>query len=267
MAAAMAETGQIKLFGEKPTIAEATLARARKHVYKEKRLEDEEKRKNEIGPMAYYSEWVKAWKRDTSWEAVRKHHEETGEDFNTQLQSMFSHQTREEYRMMMGTDIRIRRDPLVMRMRSDQKKNVYGGDPVYPTINYEQDPNSVVDYRGPNFHEPTPSIVEVIRRAGRLITREELQRMQELEKLEEQEDMYNDDGMSGAVDIGDKEDDEDDEEDEGDEGSSKPLAAMVKQEPVKSLFDVAKDESVVAAVLEGDDAIDVDEEDGEDDEE
>jgi hypothetical protein len=33
MAAAMAETGQIKLFGEKPTIAEATLARARKHVF------------------------------------------------------------------------------------------------------------------------------------------------------------------------------------------------------------------------------------------
>lgn len=33
MAAAMAETGQITLFGEKPTIAEATLARARKRVF------------------------------------------------------------------------------------------------------------------------------------------------------------------------------------------------------------------------------------------
>lgn len=33
MAAAMAETGQIELFGEKPTIAEATLARARKRVF------------------------------------------------------------------------------------------------------------------------------------------------------------------------------------------------------------------------------------------
>lgn len=37
MAAAMAEMGQIKLFGEQPTVAEATLARARKFVYKEKR--------------------------------------------------------------------------------------------------------------------------------------------------------------------------------------------------------------------------------------
>lgn len=87
------------------------------------RLEDEERRKNEIGPMAYYSEWVKAWKRDTSLEAVRKHYEETGENLSTQLLDMFSCQTREEYRIMMGTDVRIRRDPLVMRMRSDQKKN------------------------------------------------------------------------------------------------------------------------------------------------
>eukprot|EP01018_Ginkgo_biloba_P030417 Gb_08037 [translate_table: standard] len=37
MAAAMAETGQIKLFGDKPTVAEATLARARRNVFKEER--------------------------------------------------------------------------------------------------------------------------------------------------------------------------------------------------------------------------------------
>lgn len=35
---------------------------------------------------------------------------------------MFSHQTDREYRIMMGTDIRIRRDPLAMRMREDQIK-------------------------------------------------------------------------------------------------------------------------------------------------
>lgn len=35
---------------------------------------------------------------------------------------MFSHQTDREYRIMMGTDTRIRRDPLAMRMREDQIK-------------------------------------------------------------------------------------------------------------------------------------------------
>lgn len=72
--------------------------------------------------MAYYSEWVKAWKRDTSREAIQKHYEETGEDENTQLIEMLCHQTDREYRIMMGTDIRIRRDPLAMRMREDQIK-------------------------------------------------------------------------------------------------------------------------------------------------
>lgn len=74
------------------------------------------------GPMAFYSEWVKAWKRDTSREAVQKHLEETGEDENTQLIEMFSHQTDREYRIMMGTDVRIKRDPLAMRMKEDQIK-------------------------------------------------------------------------------------------------------------------------------------------------
>jgi len=32
---------------------------------------------------------------------------------------MFSHQTDREYRVMMGTDYRIQRDPLAMRMRED----------------------------------------------------------------------------------------------------------------------------------------------------
>lgn len=86
------------------------------------RLEAEQERLERIGPIAYYSEWVKAWKRDTSREAVQKHYEETGEDENTQLIEMFTHQTDREYRIMMGTDIRIRRDPLAIRMREDQIK-------------------------------------------------------------------------------------------------------------------------------------------------
>lgn len=75
-----------------------------------------------IGPIAYYSEWVKAWKTDTAREAVQKHFEETGEDEIAQLIEMFSHQTDREYRIMMGTDVRIPRDPLAMRMREDQIK-------------------------------------------------------------------------------------------------------------------------------------------------
>lgn len=41
---------------------------------------------------------------------------------NQQLAEMFSHQTREEYRIMAGTDLRIKRDPLAIRMREELKK-------------------------------------------------------------------------------------------------------------------------------------------------
>ena len=36
---------------------------------------------------------------------------------------------------------------------------VWGGDLVYPIVNYIQDPDEVIDYRGPGFHEPTPSML------------------------------------------------------------------------------------------------------------
>jgi len=39
---------------------------------------------------------------------------------------------------------------------------VWGGDPVYPTINYIQDPDEVIDYRGPDFHEPTPNMLSYL---------------------------------------------------------------------------------------------------------
>lgn len=85
-------------------------------------MEKEKESLESIGPIAYYSEWVSAWKRDTSREAVQKHFEETGEDENTQLIEMFTYQTDREYRIMMGTDQRIPRDPLAMRMKEDQIK-------------------------------------------------------------------------------------------------------------------------------------------------
>lgn len=94
------------------------------------RLQAEEESLERIGPLAYFSEWVKAWTRDTSREAVQKHFEETGEDEDTQLAEMFAHQTDREYRVMMGRDIRIRRDPLAMRMREDQIKQSIADDPI-----------------------------------------------------------------------------------------------------------------------------------------
>uniref|UniRef100_A0A1D1XTR2 Methionyl-tRNA formyltransferase n=2 Tax=Anthurium amnicola TaxID=1678845 RepID=A0A1D1XTR2_9ARAE len=210
-AKAMAETGQIKLYGDQPTLTEAALARARKQVFKEERLQAEQRRLEEIGPIAYYSEWVKAWTRDTSREAVRKHYEETGEDENTQLQTMFQYQTAEEYRIMMGRDVRIQRDPLAMRMREDQIKEIWGGDPVYPTVNYIQDPDEVIDYRGPDFHEPTPNMLAYLMEQGKIITREELEKILAKEKTEELEMTDMDEAMARAVDIGENDYGEDSE--------------------------------------------------------
>lgn len=215
-AKAMAETGQIKLYGDHPTLTETALARARKNIFKEERLQAEQRRLEEIGPLAYYSEWVKAWDRDTSREAVQKHYEETGEDENAQLITMFQHQTAEEYRIMMGTDVRIRRDPLAMRMREDQIKEIWGGDPVYPTINYIQDPDEVIDYRGPDFHEPTPNMLAYLMEQGHIISREELKNILAKEKKQEVEITDIDEAMASAVDIGENDDDED-SEDEGNE--------------------------------------------------
>ncbi|CAK9149073.1 unnamed protein product [Ilex paraguariensis] len=225
---AMAETGQIKLYGEHPTLTETSLYRARRHIFKEERLivsfhrlQAEQERLERIGPIAYYSEWVKAWKRDTSREAVQKHFEETGEDENTQLIEMFTHQTDREYRIMMGTDIRIRRDPLAMRMREDQIKQIWGGDPVYPTINYIQDPNEVIDFRGPDFHEPTPNMLAYLKEHGKLISRDELEKILAKEKTEELEVTDMDEAMARAVDIGENDDEGEDSEVDGDDEDEK----------------------------------------------
>ncbi|XAR71149.1 hypothetical protein NMG60_11028281 [Bertholletia excelsa] len=218
---AMAETGQVKLYGEHPTLTETSLYRARRHIYKDERLQAEKERLERIGPLAYYSEWVKAWKRDTSREAVQKHFEETGEDENTQLIEMFTYQTDREYRIMMGTDIRIHRDPLAMRMREDQIKQIWGGDPVYPTINYIQDPNEVIDFRGPDFHEPTPNMLDFLKEHGKVITREKLEQILAKEKTEEVEISDMDEAMAHAVDIGEDEDEGEDSEAEDDDEEEK----------------------------------------------
>ncbi|XP_034213932.1 protein PLASTID TRANSCRIPTIONALLY ACTIVE 12, chloroplastic isoform X4 [Prunus dulcis] len=215
---AMAETGQVKLYGEHPTLTETSLYRARRHLFKEERLQAEQEKLDRIGPLAYYSEWVKAWKRDTSREAVQKHFEETGENETTQLIEMFSQQTDREYRIMMGTDIRIRRDPLAMRMREDQIKQIWGGDPVYPTVNYIQDPDEVIDYRGPDFHEPTPNMLSFLKEHGKIISREEIEKILSKEKTEELEAPDMDEAMAKAVDIGEDDEGEDSEAEVDEQG-------------------------------------------------
>ncbi|KNA21199.1 hypothetical protein SOVF_044620 [Spinacia oleracea] len=220
---AMAETGQVKLYGEQPTLTETSLYRARRHLFKEERLKAEQERLEKIGPMAFYSEWVKAWKGDTSREAIQKHFEETGEDENTQLIEMLSHQTDREYRIMMGTDIRIRRDPLAMRMREDQIKEIWGGDPVYPTINYIQDPDIVIDYRGPDFHEPTPNMLAHLKEHGKIISREDLEKLLAKEKTEEHELAEVDDAMARAIDIGENEDEDEDSDSEGNDEAEEKI--------------------------------------------
>ncbi|PRQ29540.1 hypothetical protein RchiOBHm_Chr5g0014971 [Rosa chinensis] len=218
---AMAETGQVKLYGEEPTLTETSLYRARRHLFKEERLQAEQEKLDKIGPLAYYSEWVKDWKRDTSREAVQKHFEETGENETTQLIDMFSHQTDREYRIMMGTDIRIKRDPLAMRMREDQIKQIWGGDPVYPTVNYIQDPDEVIDYRGPDFHEPTPNMLSFLKEHGKIISRNELEKILSKEKTEVIEAPDIDEAMARAVDIGENDDEGEDSEAEVDEQGEK----------------------------------------------
>jgi len=82
----------------------------------------EQERRKEIGSVAYYQEWVKEWQKDTSLEAVEEHEKKSGEGVVDQMLDMFQYQTQTEYQHMMGTDIRIRRDPLTMRMRDEQIK-------------------------------------------------------------------------------------------------------------------------------------------------
>lgn len=250
---AMAETGQVKLYGEHPTLTETSLYRARRHLFKDERLRAEQERLERDGPIAYYSEWVKGWKKDTSREAIQKHFEETGEDENAQLLEMFCHQTDREYRIMMGTDVRIRRDPLAMRMREDQIKQIWGGDPVYPTVNYIQDPNEIIDYRGPDFHEPTPNMLAYLKEHGKIISREELEKIMAKEKTEQLEMTDMDEAMAQAVDIGENEDEGDDIEEEEEEKitrnwsvlKSTPELRKSKPKPKKndpmSLEDAVKD--------------------------
>ncbi|KHN06949.1 Protein PLASTID TRANSCRIPTIONALLY ACTIVE 12, chloroplastic isoform B [Glycine soja] len=81
------------------------------------------------------------------------------------------------------------------------KPGIWGGDPVYPTVNYIQDPNEVIDYRGPDFHEPMPNMVAYLKEQGKLISREEFDKIMAKEKTEQIELTEIDEAMAKAVDI------------------------------------------------------------------
>lgn len=75
-----------------------------------------------MGSMAYYKEWVKEWRPDTSKAAVKEQEKKTGQGLVDQMMDMLQLQSRGEYRQMQGTDIRIRRDPLTMRLSEEEVK-------------------------------------------------------------------------------------------------------------------------------------------------
>lgn len=39
---------------------------------------------------------------------------------------------------------------------------------MYPTVNYIQDPNEIIDYRGPDFTEPTPDMLDYLKEVALL---------------------------------------------------------------------------------------------------
>ncbi|CAH1418114.1 unnamed protein product [Lactuca virosa] len=82
----------------------------------------------------------------------------------------------------------ISRDPLAMRMREDQIKQIWGGDSVYPTVNYIQDPDQVIDFRGPDFHEPTPNILAYLQENGNTTSKEEIDKILASEKVKKVKD-------------------------------------------------------------------------------
>lgn len=85
-------------------------------------MREEEARRKKVGAMAYYKEWVNKWREDTSQAAVKEKATRTGKGVVDQLLDMMEKQSLKEYRKMQGTDIRIRRDPLIMRMPEEEIK-------------------------------------------------------------------------------------------------------------------------------------------------
>lgn len=101
---------------------------------------------------------------------------------------------------------------------------VWGGDPVYPTINYIQDPDETIDYRGPDFHEPTPNMLAYLKEGGKLISRDELEKRLANEKTEELEMTDIDEAMARAVDIGENDDEEDSDLEGNEEGEEEKIS-------------------------------------------
>lgn len=78
-----------------------------------------------------------------------------------------------------------------------------------------------MDYRGPDFHEPTPNMLAHLKEHGKIISRDELEKILAKEKTEELEMPDIDEAMARAVDIGENEDEDEDSSLEGNDNEEK----------------------------------------------
>ncbi|GKD11117.1 protein plastid transcriptionally active 12, chloroplastic, partial [Tanacetum coccineum] len=177
---AMAETGQIKLYGEQPTLTETALYRARKHLYKEERLQAEHERLGRDGPIAL----------------------------------LFS--------ALMGVG---------------------------------ENHNQVIDFRGPDFHEPTPDVLAYLKQNGNITSKEEIDKIlasEKVEKVKVKAPISEDDAMAKAVDIGEKEDSDDEGKFDDDENISRnwsvlkttPELRKTKPKPAKGKGKMTLEEAI-----------------------
>ncbi|CAI5936648.1 unnamed protein product [Closterium sp. NIES-65] len=177
MALAAAEAGHIRLHGDKPTTAKAVLARVRRKPLADERLAKEEELRERLRDLA--------WLHDTPF-GVPTFSCAPPSRVSSPLVAPPIHAptrlTQREYNVMCGRDVRLHKDPLAIRMDKKQCKRVWGGDPMYPTVNYEQAPSHGVDNRGLNFNEPSEDPLSVL---GKVVTQEQMEAIMTREQEEE----------------------------------------------------------------------------------
>ncbi|CAI7800900.1 unnamed protein product [Closterium sp. NIES-53] len=90
--------------------------------------------------------------------------------------------------------------------------------PITLSVQRGAQPHHVVDYRGPNFHEPSEDPFSVVRQQGRVVTQEQMEAIMAREQEEEEAFLQElEETGEDAVDIGEEEEEEEDEEEEEEE--------------------------------------------------
>ncbi|KAK6932126.1 LOW QUALITY PROTEIN: hypothetical protein RJ641_001750 [Dillenia turbinata] len=173
----MAENWASEALWKEPTLTEASLYRARRHLFKEERLQTEPERLEKEGPMAYCSEWH--GRERHLREAIQKYFEETGENENSQLIEIL------EISHYDGTDVRIRRDPLAMSMPEDQIKQIWRLEISLSYCELHSRSRSSDWILGVQIFLNQPQHVGFLKEHGKIISREELEQRLAKEKTEE----------------------------------------------------------------------------------